>query len=92
MINQLLYATWVERLVALTAQALVLWCVGAQLEGDHFWALCSILAMTLVLEYLAWQQGIAQGMAIYAALTPQQQADVSAILNSTDDSTEEEQK
>jgi hypothetical protein len=92
MINQLLYATWVERLVALAAQALVLWWLGTDLLEDHFWALCSILAMTLVLEYLAWQQGIAQGMAIYAGLTPEQQADVSAILNSTDDTTEEEQK
>jgi hypothetical protein len=92
MINQLLYATWVERLVALTAQALVLWSVGTDLMEDHFWALCSIVAMTLVLEYLSFQQGMAQGMAIYAALTPEQQADVSAILNSTDDTTKEEQK
>jgi hypothetical protein len=88
MINQLLYATWVERLVALTAQGLVLWWLGAELEGDHFWVLCSILAMTLVLEYLAFQQGIAQGMAIYSALTPEQQADVSAILNSTEEEKE----
>jgi hypothetical protein len=92
MINQLLYATWVERLVALTAQALVLWWLGTDLLGDHLWVLGSILAMTLVLEYLAYQQGIVQGMAIYSALTPKQQADVSAILNSTDNSTEEEQK
>jgi hypothetical protein len=88
MIKQLLYATWVERLVALLAQGLVLWWVGADLLEDHFWALCSILAMTLVLEYLAWQQGIAQGMAIYAGLTPEQQADVSAILNSTEEEQE----
>ena len=88
MIAQLLYATWVERLVALTAQGLVLWGLGMELEGDHFWVLCSVLAMTLVLEYLAFQQGIAQGMAIYAGLTPEQQADVSAILNSTEEEKE----
>ena len=88
MMAHLLYGTWVERLVALAAQALVLWALGASIEGEHLWALLAVMATTLVLEFLAFQRGVEQGITIYAALTPAQQADVTAILNSN----EEEQK
>jgi hypothetical protein len=54
--------------------------LNLDLEGEHFWALSSILALTMVAEFLAYQAGVAQGFLIYNSLTPEQRAEVNKIL------------
>lgn len=70
---------WVQRIAALLAMVLVLYTVAGSLEGNT-WALWSIMAIALVLEFLAYQTGVAQGIQIYRDLTPQQRANIDQIF------------
>ena len=70
---------FLERAATLGAMALVLWAVGLQLE-EHSWAIWSILALALVLEYLAYHNGIETGIEIYLSLTPEQRKEIDKII------------
>jgi len=70
---------WLQRVAALTAMMAVLYTLGVQLE-EHTWALLSILALSLCLEHLAFQHGVAQGIEIYASLTPAQKLEIEKML------------
>lgn len=69
-----------ERAAILGTMWLVLYVLGAQLEAEHSWALWSILALGLLLEFLAYRKGIVQGMDMYRQLKPEQRAEIDKIL------------
>ena len=72
-------ARTLERAAALGAMALVLYTVGLQLE-DHSWALWSILALALLLEWTAYRRGIETGIELYFSLTPEQRKEIDEII------------
>jgi hypothetical protein len=80
MLGNFLTSRWLPRALALGTITIILGMLNLDLEGDHFWALSSILALTLVSEFLAYQAGVAQGFLIYNSLTPEQRAEVNRIL------------
>jgi hypothetical protein len=50
------------RLAALLTMIFTLYVLGLDLTGDHFWALGSILAITLLMEFLAHSAGMEAGI------------------------------
>ena len=52
----------VARLAALLTLVFTLYVLGLDLGGDHFWALGSILAITLIMEFLAHGAGMEAGI------------------------------
>jgi 1,4-dihydroxy-2-naphthoate octaprenyltransferase len=50
------------RLAALLTMIFTLYVLGLDLGGDHFWALGSILAITLLMEFLAHGAGMEAGI------------------------------
>jgi hypothetical protein len=50
------------RLAALLTMIFTLYVLGLDLAGDHFWALGSILAITLLMEFLAHGAGMEAGI------------------------------
>ena len=50
------------RLAALLTMIFTLYVLGLDLGGDHFWALGSIIAITLLLEFLAHGAGMEAGI------------------------------
>lgn len=68
------------RIVALATMWLVLDTLGAQLLDEHSWALWSILGLTVVLEVLAYQHGVVQGIMIYRDMTPEQRKEIERII------------
>jgi len=68
-----------ERVATLAVMWLVLYTLGAQLE-QHSWALISIAALALVLEFLAYRKGLVQGMDMYRRMNPEQRQEVDRIL------------
>ena len=80
MLGTFLTSRWLPRALALGTITIILGMLNPDLEGEHFWALSSILALTMVSEFLAYQAGVAQGFLIYNSLTPEQRAEVNKIL------------
>jgi len=80
MLGTFLTNRWLPRVIALGTITMILSMLNLDLEGGHFWALSSILALVLVVEFLAFQAGVAQGFLIYNALTPEQRAEINRIL------------
>lgn len=68
-----------ERVATLAVMWLVLYTLGAQLE-QHSWALISIAALALVLEFLAYRKGLVQGMDMYRRMNTEQRQEVDRIL------------
>jgi len=81
MLANFLSTRWVPRAVALGTIGIILSMLNLDLEGDHFWALSSILALCVVVEFLAYQAGIATGMQIYYSLSPEQRAEIDRYIN-----------
>ena len=50
------------RLAALLTMIFTLYVLGLDLGGDHFWALGSIVAITLIMEFLAHGAGMEAGI------------------------------
>jgi len=50
------------RLAALLTMIFTLYVLGLDLTGDHFWALGSIFALTLLMEFLAHGAGMEAGI------------------------------
>ena len=50
------------RLAALLTMIFTLYVLGLDLGGDHFWALGSIIAITLLMEFLAHGAGMEAGI------------------------------
>lgn len=52
----------VARLAALLTMIFTLYVLGLDLGGEHFWALGSIIALTLLMEFLAHSAGMEAGI------------------------------
>jgi len=50
------------RLAALLTMVFTLYVLGLDLGGEHFWALGSIIAITLLMEFLAHGAGMEAGI------------------------------
>ena len=70
----------VPRLAALATMWLVLDTLGAQLATEHGWAVWSIIGLTVILEFLAYQHGVVEGIQIYRNMTPEQRKDIERII------------
>lgn len=68
-----------ERAAVIATMIAVLMMLGFQLE-HHTWALVSILALALLLEYMGYQSGVVDGMDTYRQLDPAKRAEVDKIL------------
>lgn len=64
--------------------ALVIWTLESSSTSPWSWALWSILALALCLEFLAFQSGVVKGMEIYRQLSEQQRRDIDRILDGKD--------
>jgi hypothetical protein len=58
------------RLAALLTMIFTLYVLGLDLAGDHFWALGSILAITLLMEFLAHGAGMEAGIELIVNMKP----------------------
>ena len=74
-----------QRTAALGTMWAVLWFLFSTSDVDYAWAVLSIGAIALVLEYLAYQTGIAQGIELYRSLTEEQRQEINKIMDSTND-------
>lgn len=68
------------RLAVFASMWLVMYTLGIQLGKDSIWAFLCILALSIVLEILAYQYGVVQGILIYRDLTPEQRKDIERII------------
>jgi hypothetical protein len=58
------------RLAALLTMIFTLYVLGLDLGGDHFWALGSIMAITLLMEFLAHGAGMEAGIEMIVNMKP----------------------
>ena len=58
------------RLAALLTMIFTLYVLGLDLGGDHFWALGSIIAITLIMEFLAHGAGMEAGIEMIVNMKP----------------------
>jgi len=58
------------RLAALLTMIFTLYVLGLDLGGDHFWALGSIIAITLLMEFLAHGAGMEAGIEMIVNMKP----------------------
>ena len=70
-----------QRTAALITMWLVLWTLYSSSNVEYSWAVWGILALALVLEFLAYQLGVAKGIEIYIAMTSEQRKEVEQLLN-----------
>lgn len=66
------------RLISLVTVWLIAEAVN---QGEnHWWVIACFLLISLVLEFLAFRHGVAQGIQIYKEATPKQRRDIDKIL------------
>lgn len=70
-----------QRTAALITMWLVLWTLYSSSNVEYSWAVWGILALALVLEFLAYQLGVAKGIEIYIAMTSEQRKEIEQLLN-----------
>lgn len=70
---------WGQRIAALLAMVLVLYTATSNAE-DYGWTIWSIIAIALVLEYLAYETGVVHGIQMYSEMSPQQRSEMDKIL------------
>jgi hypothetical protein len=58
------------RLAAVLTMIFTLYALGLDLGGDHFWALASIFAITLIMEFLAHGAGMEAGIEMIVNMKP----------------------
>jgi hypothetical protein len=58
------------RLAAVLTMIFTLYVLGLDLGGDHFWALGSIFAITLIMEFLAHGAGMEAGIEMIVNMKP----------------------
>ena len=74
-----------QRIAALGSMWAVLWFLYSTSDIDYSWALICLAAIAMVLEFLAYQLGIAQGIDMYRSLTEEQRKEINKIMDSTND-------
>jgi hypothetical protein len=75
----------VARLAALLTMIFTLYVLGLDLGGDHFWGLGSILAITLLMEFLAHGAGMEAGIELMVNMS---EADRNRIIRQLQESDE----
>ena len=81
MLGTFLTSRWLPRAITLGTITMILSMLNLDLEGEHFWALSSILALTMVAEFLAYQAGVEEGFHIFSKLTPEQRAEINRLID-----------
>jgi hypothetical protein len=74
-----------QRLAALGCMWAVLWFLYSETTVDYAWALGCIVVIAMVLEFLAYQMGIAQGIDMYRNLTEEQRREINKIMDNAND-------
>jgi len=72
-----------QRISSLILLWIILWLAG--LDAQMMWVLWTVPLLVLLLEHLAYMQGVAQGFEIYSTLTAEQRRDVQRILDGQDE-------
>lgn len=69
---------WLQRAAALVA----VWLMASAVDQDneHWWLIACFFAIVLVLEFLAFQHGVATGIQIYKSASPKQRQDLDKII------------
>lgn len=67
-----------QRLAAFAAAALFLWYMGIEVSSPLPWAL---LIMVVILEFLAYQHGVVEGVIMYRSLTPSQKQELDKLID-----------
>jgi len=80
-LGSFLTSRWLPRVIALGTITMILSMLNLDLEGEHFWALSGILALTMVVEFLAFQAGVEEGFHIFSKLTPEQRAEINRLID-----------
>jgi hypothetical protein len=71
---------FVQRLAVMATQVAVLFTLSLELDGEHFWALASILALTICAEFLAHRSGINDGIGSYLNCSPLEQKEIRKLF------------
>ena len=74
-----------QRSAALISMWAVLWFLYSTSDIEWAWAVFCVGAIALVLEHLAYQTGIADGIAMYRGLSDEQRKGIDNIMDSTDE-------
>lgn len=71
-----------ERILPRLAALAAVWFMAEAVDPgrEHWWLIFSFLGTALVLEFLAFQHGVAQGIQIYKDASPKQRADIDRII------------
>jgi len=80
---------FVQRLAVMATQIAVLFTLNLELEGQHFWALASILALTVCAEFLAYRMGMREGIGSYLNCSPREQAEIRKLYPMQESSDEQ---
>lgn len=70
--------TWLQKVAAL-------FCVGLMASavdptGSHWWLIFSFLAIVLVLEFIAYRNGVMVGIKYYKNASPKERRDIDKLL------------
>jgi hypothetical protein len=76
---------FLQRLAVMATQVAVLFTLSLELDGEHFWALASILALTICAEFLAHRSGINEGIASYLHCSPSEQAEIRKLYQQVEE-------
>jgi hypothetical protein len=76
----------VARLAALLTMIFTLYVLGLDLGGDHFWGLGSILAITLIMEFLAHAAGMEAGIELMVNMSEAERNRIIRQLQESDES------
>jgi len=70
--------TWLQKLAALSCVGLMAYAVDP--TGTHWWLILSFLAIVLVLEFIAYRNGVLVGIQYYKNASPKERRDIDRIL------------
>jgi hypothetical protein len=70
--------TWLQKLAALVCVGLMAYAVDP--TGTHWWLIFSFLAIVLVLEFIAYRNGVLVGIQYYKNASPEERRDIDRIL------------
>ena len=80
-----LMGRWMQRLVINSLIVYICWHMGYDTNSSIPWA---ILILTMLSEWLSWQQGLFQGALGYSRLDPEAQARARALFKRLEDGDE----
>ena len=74
----------IQKALILILMCTILYMLGVDLDSPYSWAIWSILALTITLEYLAYWAGINEGIEMYLKLTPEQREEIERVIRSAE--------